>query len=120
MSFDSDSNDKTESKEQPRKHFVPRISTDAGIQIERSETQKYNAPNPISFKYDTGTNITSDRSRHSAKQLLSIDSIEEPTENDLNDLYPNLFSGILAAVRITAVGGRAFIQSSVCQTASLT
>jgi hypothetical protein len=58
---DPDSNVNVESEEQPKKHFWPRISTDAGMQIERRDVHKENALGLITFKCDTGRNVTSER-----------------------------------------------------------
>jgi hypothetical protein len=57
------SNVTAESDEQPRKHSFDRISTDAGVQIERRDEQSQNALRPITLKRDIGEKVTSERSQ---------------------------------------------------------
>jgi hypothetical protein len=80
-SRDSDSNVTADSDEHEWKHSTQRISTDAGMQIERSKVQLANAASPIVFKRETGRNVNETRA-DSRKHNTPRDSIDEATQND--------------------------------------
>jgi hypothetical protein len=53
------------------------------MQIERRDTQQENASAPISFKCDTGTNVTTEMAKQCIKQQSSRTSIDEGTEKEV-------------------------------------
>jgi hypothetical protein len=84
-SCDPDSNVNVESEEQRKKHRRSRISTDAGMQMERRDVHEENASDLISFEFETARNVTSERIMHSKKHITPITSIDEGTGNKVRE-----------------------------------
>jgi hypothetical protein len=70
-------------KEQPQKHFAPRISTDAGIHSDCSEEHSQNDLRPIILKQDIPANVTSERKSQPRKHSSASDSIDAGTVTDI-------------------------------------
>jgi hypothetical protein len=63
VSRETGSNVTVESDEHDEKHFLARYLTDTGIQMEHRQSHFEKALVPMSFKCDTGVNVTSERKR---------------------------------------------------------
>jgi hypothetical protein len=66
------------------------------MQMERRDTNVENAPTPITFKYDTATNVTFEREENPRKGPFPIDLSDEETENDLRPPLAISFNVVVA------------------------
>jgi hypothetical protein len=85
VSFDPDSNVKSESEPHHEKQSTPRDSTEAGRQIDFSSGQSEIAHASIRISFDPDSNVNDESDQHDEKEFSPRNSTDDGRQIDRND-----------------------------------
>jgi hypothetical protein len=81
--------------QQPEKHSLPKVSTDAGIHMDCRDEQSENDLDPIAFKQEMPSNAIVERDAQARKHLSPRDSVDAGTVKDVIALPENALTGMI-------------------------